>query len=248
MTDTWRHSITKAISAALTAAALLCSCSHYAENVGNDPRVPVRDKDAPYDGIDISSHQGYIEWDKVSSDKNICFVYAKATEGATYRSPHYTYNVAMAQRYGLLVGSYHYITSTSSIDEQFKNFAGFALKSAQDLVPMIDVEDRGKWSRIQLQDSVEKFCELVKAHYGVEPMIYSTIEFYNKNLSPRFNKYRLYIGRYNNNEPEISWEGKYTIWQNSETGIIPGINSYVDLCKYNSDGWIDDILMPQEEQ
>ena len=72
------------------ALALLCSCTG-----GNNEHIrdvishmPSRDAAAPYDGIDISSYQGYIDWSKVSSDKNIRFVYIKATEGATYRSPH----------------------------------------------------------------------------------------------------------------------------------------------------------------
>ena len=213
---------------------------------GTQREVPPRNEQAKYDGIDISSYQGYIDWAKVSSDKDIRFVYIKATEGATYRSPHYAHNITQARRYGLLVGSYHYLTSTSTIDEQFKNFSTYALRTVQDLMPMLDVEVRGNWSRSELIDSVDKFCELVEDYYGVQPMIYSTMGFYNKNLTPHFNKHHLYIGRYSNSEPEINWEGEYTIWQFSETGIIPGIDAYVDLCRYRKDGWIDEILLPQE--
>lgn len=232
--------------ATLLLAVVLCSC----QNAGNGhtPKriVAPRNENAKYDGIDISSYQGYIDWAKVSSDKDIRFVYIKATEGATYRSPHYAHNLTQARRHGLLVGSYHYLTSTSSINEQFENFSQFALKPIQDLIPMLDVEVRGNWSRSQLIDSVDKFCQLVENHYGVQPMIYSTMGFYNKNLTPHFNKHKLYIGRYSNTEPEINWEGEYTIWQYSETGIIPGIDAYVDLCRYREDGWIDEILLPQE--
>ena len=208
--------------------------------------VPPRNEGAKYDGIDISSYQGYIDWGKVSSDKDIRFVYIKATEGATYRSPHYIHNMTQARRYGLLVGSYHYLTSSSSIDDQFNNFSTYALKDVQDLMPMLDVEVRGNWSRSQLIDSVNKFCDLVEDHYGVQPMIYSTMGFYNKNLTPYFNKHKLYIGRYSNSEPEINWEGEYTIWQYSENGIIPGIDAYVDLCRFRKDGWIDEILLPKD--
>ena len=209
-------------------------------------QVPPRNAQAQYDGIDISSYQGYIDWAKVSSDKDIRFVYIKATEGATYRSPHYAHNITQARRYGLFVGSYHYLTSTSSVEEQFNNFSTLALSDVQDLIPMLDVEVRGDWSRSELIDSVDKFCQLVEDHYGVQPMIYSTMGFYNKNLTPHFNKHHLYIGRYSNSEPEINWEGEYTIWQYSETGIIPGIDAYVDLCRYRKDGWIDEILLPKD--
>ena len=36
-----------------------------------------------YQGIDVSNHQGLIDWSLVSKDENIKFVYIKATEGAT---------------------------------------------------------------------------------------------------------------------------------------------------------------------
>ena len=224
---------------------LLWSCDNSNQRRIDDVirHMPSRDAEAPYDGIDISSYQGYIDWNKVSSDKNIRFVYIKATEGATYRSTHYAHNLSQARRNGMLVGSYHYLTSSSSIDEQFQNFSSFALKSVQDLVPMLDVEVRGNWSRSQLIDSVDKFCQLVQRLYGVQPMIYSTMEFYNKNLTPHFNKHLLYIGRYSKEPPEINWEGKYTIWQFSETGIIPGIDAYVDLCHFHKDTWLQDIIL-----
>ena len=228
----------------LLAVVLLCSCKGNGKNASRRTEVPPRNTEAKYNGIDISSHQGFIDWAKVSSDKNISFVYIKATEGATYRSPHYAHNITQARRHGLLVGSYHYLSSSSTIDEQFENFSKFALKSVQDLIPMLDVEVRGDWSRSQLIDSVDKFCQLVELHYGVQPMIYSTMGFYNKNLAPHFNKHHLYIGRYSNEKPEINWEGEYTIWQYSETGIIPGIDAYVDLCRYRDNGWIDELLLP----
>lgn len=231
----------------LIAMMLLSSCKDTAKRTDDSQRkLPPRNEHAKYDGIDISSYQGYIDWAKVSSDKDIRFVYIKATEGATYRSPHYAHNITQARRYGLLVGSYHYLTSTSTIDEQFRNFSTYALKTVQDLMPMLDVEVRGNWSRSQLIDSVGKFCDLVENYYGVQPMIYSTMGFYNKNLTPHFNKHKLYIGRYSNSEPEINWEGEYTIWQYSESGIIPGIDAYVDLCRYRKDGWIDEILLPKD--
>ena len=236
------------LTALLTVALmLLASCKGPNVHPNNPQReVPPRNVDAKYDGIDISSYQGYIDWAKVSSDKDIRFVYIKATEGATYRSPHYAHNITQARRHGLLVGSYHYLTSSSTIQEQFNNFSSYALPDVQDLIPMLDVEVRGNWSRSELIDSVDRFCQLVEDYYGVQPMIYSTMGFYNKNLTPHFNKHKLYIGRYSNSEPEINWEGEYTIWQYSESGIIPGIDAYVDLCRYRKDGWIDEILLPQE--
>jgi len=207
--------------------------------------IPPRDTSAPYDGIDISSHQGDIDWEKVSGDEAIRFVYIKATEGATYRSPHYGYNLTHAHRHGILVGSYHYLTTTSSIAAQVANFTRQAAVTNQDLIPMVDVETRGNWSRSQLIDSLRLMCDSLEAHYGATPMIYSTMDFYNKNLAPHFNRYPLYIGRYADSAPTINWSGHYTVWQFSESGIIPGIDAYVDLCRFKSDGWLEEIELPR---
>ncbi len=207
-------------------------------------KIIPRDTTALFDGIDVSSHQKTIDWEKVSSNKNIKFAYIKATEGATYASPHYSYNLKMARQYGILVGSYHFFRSTSSLQDQFNNFTRTVPKESQDLIPMVDIETRGNWSREQLIDSLEAFMGMLQRHYGYSPMIYSTMAFYNANLSPYFNKYHLYIGRYSNLEPKINWNGRYTIWQFSERGMVDGIKKPVDLCKFSDIFWLTDIEIP----
>ncbi len=93
----------------------------------------------------------------------------------------YDYNVDMAKGMGLPFGSYLFLTSKFSIDDQFKFFRSTVKPEEQDLVPMVDVETGhfDDWSRKQRQDSVAKFCSLVGESYGVKPMIYSNQNFYN---------------------------------------------------------------------
>ncbi|MBO7610396.1 MAG: glycosyl hydrolase family 25 [Muribaculaceae bacterium] len=237
----------KALCAAIAIIALatvfIAGCRQNGNADSRTAHIAPRDSTAPYDGIDISSHQGDIDWAKVGNDPYIRFVYIKATEGATYQSPHYRYNLDGARRQGFLVGSYHYVTSTSPIHEQARNFFMQAPRKTQDLIPMLDVEERGQWTRSQLIDSVSLLANLIEKEYGCRPMIYSTIDFYNKNLAPHFNKYPLYIGRYSSSKPAINWDGKYTVWQFSENGIIPGIDAYVDLCHFNDEIWLDKIIL-----
>ena len=38
-----------------------------------------------YDGIDVSHHQGQIDWKEVAKDKQIKFVYIKATQGTSIK-------------------------------------------------------------------------------------------------------------------------------------------------------------------
>jgi len=229
------NSITSSLDDGRDAADEVRSKNNLTQSHGNEgPR---------YDGIDVSSHQGKIDWKKLAYDRTLRFAYIKATEGATYVSPHYGYNVTRAHRYGLPVGSYHYMSSKSSVEAQFRNFVSHVNITSQELIPMIDVEDAGEWTRIQLIDSVRHLADLLEAHYGKKPMIYSTMDFYNKYLAPHFNDYPLYIGRYDSRAPRINWQGTYTIWQFSENGTLPGINAYVDLCRFAEGRDIEDIAL-----
>ena len=103
-------------------------------NPANDPTY----------GIDISHHQGKIDWQKVNNwqGHRISFVYIKATEGATFIDHMYETNVKGAQENGFLIGSYHYFRTTSSPQKQFNNFIKVVDKDLQDLIPLIDVEER----------------------------------------------------------------------------------------------------------
>lgn len=58
-------------------------------------------------GIDISHHQGEIDWAKVKewNGHKINFVYIKATEGSTHLDKKYLHNIKEAKKQGFLVGS-----------------------------------------------------------------------------------------------------------------------------------------------
>lgn len=154
-------------------------------------------------------------------------------------------NIEGAQKAGLLVGVYHYFRMTSSPEEQFENFKKAMKDYKMDLVPMIDVEPSKKEmagkSVKDLQKNLDKFIALIKAEYGVPPMIYGTQRSYNTYCAPKYNKYHLYIGRYGKNSPEIIGEGTYTIWQYTENGKVNGITEDVDICKFNPKYGIKDI-------
>ena len=63
-----------------------------------------------FDGIDVSHHQGKINWSKVQkSCPNLKFVYVKATEGKTYVDPRYEENVKGARKAGFKVSRVEYI-------------------------------------------------------------------------------------------------------------------------------------------
>lgn len=218
---------------------VLCGALIYVSCKGNKTAPP------NCQGIDVSHHNGRIEWERVPA---VQFVYIKATEGATYQDKDYARNIDGARQNGLLVGSYHYFRTTSSVEDQFENFTSHVDKEKQDLIPMVDVEECKNWTRAEFQDSLNKFFGLVEEYYGAKPMIYSVNSFYNRYCAPKFNAYPLMIGRYGKKPPVINGAGHYTIWQYSEKGKLSGIPKPVDFDCFHSENGIDDIRMPGKVQ
>lgn len=200
-----------------------------------------------YDGIDVSHHQGIIDWMEVARDSAIQFVYIKATEGSTHVDRLYDRNIREANLVGMNVGSYHYLTSQSTVEAQFNHFASHAKVENQRLRPMVDVEQEGVkgWSKADLQKNLALFCWYIKKHYGVYPVIYSYSGFYNKMLAPRFNKFNLFLARYNGQEPVVQGAGQHNIWQHTDQGSVMGISSPVDLDLFADGTALSDILISQ---
>lgn len=197
-----------------------------------------------YDGIDVSSYQKDIDWGATAKDKNIKFVYVKATEGATYRSRHYQYNIENARQYGIHVGAYHFFRPNVPVEKQFRNFTTVVKKEDQDLIPLIDVEVRGNNLTVKaLVDSVLAFADKLEDHYGCKPMIYTGHAFYNSYLSGKISGYPLFIARYSKVEPRLTGGANWVLWQFSEKGVIAGIDHAVDLCRFNKGCGLKDILI-----
>ena len=186
------------------------------------------------DGIDISHHQGKINWKKVARHKDLQFVYIKATEGGTYQDPRYKHNLKKARRRGLKVGSYHFMRTTSSVWLQFLNFVSHVPKKKQDLVPVIDVEECKNWTSQQLADSVALMSKLLEKVYGQKPMIYTGQNFYNKHLQNRLPHHPLWVACYSNTPPKIN--SPYLIWQFTQKARLNGISTTVDLNRFSSKG------------
>lgn len=198
-----------------------------------------------YDGIDVSHHQGKIDWNLVRKDRNIKFVYVKATQGTSITDEYYLRNIKGARRVGFRVGAYHYLSSRSSVRAQFRKFHRALRQAHQDLIPMIDVEHEGVkgWSKKQVRDSLALFAKLVRKHYGKRALIYSQTHFYNAYLAPHFNQHLIFLGKYSSKPPTIKGKGRHNIWQYSERGKIRGIKGHVDLDRFMSGTSLRNLLL-----
>ena len=186
-------------------------------------------------GIDVSKYQGKINWTKVSKSKKVKFVYIRATEGASIRDSYYKNNIDGARKAGILVGSYHVYNSKTTAYQQFANFKAVAVKKKQDLVPVLDIEGHHS-GRLNMQ-RVDKLLELMEKEYGAKPMIYTSEKVYSEHFAgKKYSRYHIFVAKYEG-RPVI----RYTLWQHSKTGRIPGITGEVDLDKFHANHSLYDL-------
>lgn len=205
------------------------------------PKKEVDPSKVQYDGIDISKHQGSINWEELRKNTKIKFVYIKASEGSNHVDSKYKENIRNARKHGFKVGSYHFFRTTSSARTQAINFLQTANRDEQDLIPVIDVEENKNWSRDRLRDSVKVFVDIVEDYYGCKPMIYASETFFNRHLGLAFKEYPLFIAKYSDVSPNVNI--KWILWQFSESGKFRAVReNLVDMSRFNKGFTIENIL------
>jgi lysozyme len=196
-------------------------------------------------GIDVSHYQGRIDWRSVAKDKNVGYVYIKATESNYMVDDTYEYNISEARRNGIKAGSYHFFRPGVSAAGQFALFKRVIDKKKQDLLPLIDVEVTGGVSVETMHARLQEFLRLVTEEYGRRPVIYTGRNFYNKYFAGYsfYKPYLFMIAMYNTTEqPYLSNGNDYVIWQYSSKGSINGIRGDVDLSRFVGRHTIGEIM------
>lgn len=183
----------------------------------------------PVHGIDVSHHQGAIDWARVKASGQT-FVFLKATEGADFRDTRFVENWRGARAEGLVTGAYHFFTFCSPGVAQAENFLAVAPRDEPVLPLAVDVEFTGNclgWESVpQIQTELVAFVEHVRARDGSAPLLYTT-EDVRLELVPLELQQHSYWMRSLWGEPsaKIDWH----FWQYSDTGSVPGIRGQVDL-------------------
>jgi lysozyme len=189
-------------------------------------------------GIDVSRYQNMISWDLVHSMQvnniRLGFVYMKATEGVENVDPYFKRNWEQAKQAGLIRGAYHFFIATKDGAAQVKNFARYVQLEPGDLPPVVDIEDTYGAKPAKVKAQLLKCLVAMEEAYGVKPIIYTYVDFYNKYLLGSFDDYPLWIAHYlQPQSPRI--ERNWTFWQHSESGHVNGIGTKVDFDVFNGD-------------
>ena len=183
-------------------------------------------------GIDVSHHQGKIDWERVvsSSAANgypIKFVFMKATESDTFTDPDYLDNISKARAAGFVCGVYHFYDPWTSPQKQAQHFINTVKLQKGDLAPVIDVERAGR-SSTDLKRDVLIFIKALEAHYGVKPIIYASAKFRRRHLnSSDLDAYPYWVAHYYVVRPGT--DKQWRIWQFTDHASVAGISGYTDF-------------------
>lgn len=187
-------------------------------------------------GIDVSHHQGLIDWDKLREAQigqvPVSFAFIKATEGRETVDPNFMTNFVRAREQGIIRGAYHFFSPKAPARAQAENYIQQVRLEPGDLPPVLDVETTGDLTPEQLRKSVLEWLEIVERHYGVRPILYTYYKFKENYLSTKeFQRYPYWIAHYY--VDTLRYPGPWKFWQHTDRGRLDGIDGYVDLNVYN---------------
>lgn len=197
-------------------------------------------------GIDVSKHNGYIEWKKVKKD-NIKFVIIRAGYGSSTIDERFEEYIKGAIKEDLDIGIYWFSYATSEEKARLEAVKCMeVIKPYKDKITYPIFYDfeydsiryaKGKGvsiNKTKVTEFAEAFLKEINKG-GYIPGLYTNIDFSNNYFSKSIQrKYDIWIAQYSS---RLSYNESYVMWQYSQSGRVSGISGNVDLdyCykKYN---------------
>jgi lysozyme len=186
-------------------------------------------------GIDVSRWQGDIDW-ATARAAGVSFAYIKATEGGDVADPLFRAHWDGAGRAGVRRGAYHYFYFCRPAAEQARWFIRHVPRDATALPHVLDMEwtpysrtctIRPDGDKVRAEARV--FLDMLEAHYGRRPLIYTTVDFFADTRIDRLGGTEFWL-RSVAGHPQRKYPGAFwRIWQYTGTGIVPGVRGKVDI-------------------
>lgn len=183
-------------------------------------------------GIDVSEHNGKIDWQKVKND-GIDFAIIRCGYGQDEEKQdddYWEYNVSECERLGIPYGVYLY--SYANTLAKAESEARHVLRLLQGHSPSYpvyyDLEDN---ITLALSDEMKTqvaktFCNIISGS-GYQVGIYSNLDWWTNYLTdPVFDSWSRWMAQWNDT---CTYDGEYDMWQCTSTGKVDGISTNVDL-------------------
>ena len=189
----------------------------------------------PVHGIDVARFQQSIDWGTARAN-GVNFAFIKATEGGDLIDPMFRDHWRGAGRAGIPRGAYHFFYHCRPAAEQAAFFIRNVPRTTGALPPVLDME----WTPFSptctirrrpdvIRSEAKIFLDIVEAHYGQRPIIYSTVDFYRENQMWRVGPYPFWLRSVAAHPDEVYGGRHWSFWQYTSTGLIPGIAGEVDI-------------------
>ena len=190
-------------------------------------------------GIDVSAHQGKINWQKVADD-GVEFAFIRVAfrgygTGKLVEDKYFEDNIKGANKAGIKAGVYVY--SQAVTEEELLEEANFVLEKIApyklDCPVVYDVEKvagaDGRMNNISIEERTRfavLFCQTME-NAGYQSMIYHNMEMAAMMVNlEELEPYQKWFAYYND---DFYYPYDYAVWQYSEKGQVNGVEGNVDL-------------------
>jgi GH25 family lysozyme M1 (1,4-beta-N-acetylmuramidase) len=191
-------------------------------------------------GIDVSHHQGTIDWQQVRAAgvefAIIRLGYRGYLDGQLHTDEQALRNLTEAKAAGLKIGAYIFsqaVEPAEAVEE-----ARFAMDTLGDTkldLPLVFdweyVSDSARTANVTgdtLMDCVRSFCVAVE-QAGFEPMVYFNQDLARTKLELDALEYPFWLAKY---ADDLAYPYAVRCWQYTDKGRIPGIDENVDIDLY----------------
>ena len=181
--------------------------------------------------IEVSEHQGHIDWANVDKD-GVQFAVIRAGYGRelSQKDDYFEQNYTAAKKAGIQVGAYwySYANSVKRAEEEAKTCLKVLEGKKFDLPIFFDQEYEKSILALSSKtrtDIILKFLEIIQAA-GRKCGLYSSTNFITTKLqASRLRQYPLWIAEYGF---KLHYPGTVWAWQYTSTGRVSGIKGHVD--------------------
>ncbi len=180
-------------------------------------------------GIDVSKHNGVIDWSKAKNDINFAIIRAGYGRLASQKDIKFEKNYQGCVDNNIPKGAYwySYATTVSDIQTEAKVFLSVIKDKKFEYPVYLDIEEQSQasLSSTTINAMIKAFCTILENN-GYFAGVYSYDSFFNKVSTDVQSRYSLWVANTSNVPQRVK---TYGIHQHSFKGSVSGIKGAVDL-------------------
>jgi GH25 family lysozyme M1 (1,4-beta-N-acetylmuramidase) len=192
--------------------------------------------------IDISVHNGNVNWDKVKESGLVDGVILRSSFGVGYTDGKFERNVKELNRLGIPYSVYHFSYAENKAEAKreadylISVLNKYPVKISSNLFSIYyDLED---WeisstgensygiSKNTYADMITTFANTVQKATGIKVRVYASKNYIETRFPASVQGYATWVAQWSHH---INYKGAYEGWQYTSKGRVPGIDGNVDM-------------------